>query len=126
VRKTRKWYAFLKEKEFLGQNLGNSALKRIRKEGCCEFKGNLGYNGRRRKRKDPGELSEMYIQKIYLSGKKVKQESWRDGSTVRSTDCSSEDPEFKSQQPHGGSQPSEMRSDALFWCVWRQLQCTYI
>jgi hypothetical protein len=42
---------------------------------------------------------------------------WRDGSTVKSTDCSSEGPEFKSQQPHGGSQPSLMRSDALFWCV---------
>jgi hypothetical protein len=26
----------------------------------------------------------------------------------------SEDPEFNSQQPHGGSQPSVMRSDALF------------
>ena len=24
----------------------------------------------------------------------------------KSTDCSSEGPEFKSQQPHGGSQPS--------------------
>jgi len=42
---------------------------------------------------------------------------WRDGSVVKSTDCSSRGPEFKSQQPHGGSQPSEMRSDALFWCV---------
>jgi hypothetical protein len=30
---------------------------------------------------------------------------------------SSEGPEFKSQQPHGGSQPSVMRSDALFWCI---------
>jgi hypothetical protein len=29
----------------------------------------------------------------------------------------SEGPEIKSQQPHGGSQPSIMRSDALFWCV---------
>jgi hypothetical protein len=28
---------------------------------------------------------------------------WRDGSAVKSTDCSSEGPEFKSQQPHGGS-----------------------
>jgi hypothetical protein len=45
---------------------------------------------------------------------------------VRAPDCSSRGPEFKSQQPHGGSQPSVMRSDALFWCVWRQLQCTYI
>jgi hypothetical protein len=25
---------------------------------------------------------------------------------VKSTDCSSRDPELKSQQPHGGSQPS--------------------
>jgi hypothetical protein len=36
---------------------------------------------------------------------------------VRAPDCSSEDPEFKSQQPHGGSQPSLMKSDALFWSV---------
>jgi hypothetical protein len=36
---------------------------------------------------------------------------------VRAPDCSSEGPEFKSQQPHGGSQPSIMRSDALFWCL---------
>jgi hypothetical protein len=42
---------------------------------------------------------------------------------VRAPDCSSEGQEFKSQQPHGGSQPSVMRPDALFW---RQLQCTYI
>ena len=40
---------------------------------------------------------------------------WGDGSVVKSTDCSSRGPEFKSQQPHGGSQPSVMRSDALFW-----------
>jgi hypothetical protein len=30
---------------------------------------------------------------------------------VRAPDCSSEGPEFKSQQPHGGS-PPVMRSDA--------------
>jgi hypothetical protein len=29
-------------------------------------------------------------------------------------ECSSKGPEFKSQQPHGGSQPPIMRSDALF------------
>jgi hypothetical protein len=27
---------------------------------------------------------------------------WRGGSVVKSTDCSSEGPEFKSQQPQGG------------------------
>jgi hypothetical protein len=58
----------------------------------------------------------------------VKTESggWCDGSVVKNTDCSSRGPEFNSQQPHGGSQPSVMGSDALFWCVWRQLQCTHI
>jgi hypothetical protein len=29
---------------------------------------------------------------------------------VKSTNCSSRGPEFNSQQPHGGSQPSVMRS----------------
>lgn len=41
---------------------------------------------------------------------------WRDGSAVKSTKCSSEGPEFQSQQPHDGSQPSVMGSGALF-CV---------
>jgi hypothetical protein len=36
---------------------------------------------------------------------------------VRVPDCSSEGPEFKSQQPHGGSQPSVTRSDSLFWRI---------
>jgi hypothetical protein len=46
---------------------------------------------------------------------------WRDGSAgVKSTDCSFEGPEFKSQQPHGGSQPSVMRSDTLFWCCLKR------
>jgi hypothetical protein len=36
---------------------------------------------------------------------------WRDGSVVKSTNYSSKGHEFKSQQPHDGSQPSVMRSD---------------
>jgi hypothetical protein len=36
---------------------------------------------------------------------------------VRAPDCSSEGLEFKSQQPHGGSQPSVTRSDFVFWSV---------
>jgi len=40
--------------------------------------------------------------------------SWRDGSEVRSTDCSSRGPEFKPQKPLSGSQPSLMGSGALF------------
>jgi hypothetical protein len=42
---------------------------------------------------------------------------WRDGSVVESTGCSSRGPEFNFQQPLGGSRPSVMRSDALFWCI---------
>jgi hypothetical protein len=48
---------------------------------------------------------------------KINQGGWRDGSVVKSTDCSSEGPEFKSQQRHGDSQPSVMGSNALFWCI---------
>jgi hypothetical protein len=40
---------------------------------------------------------------------------WKDGSEVKSTGCSSRDPEFNSHKPHSGSQPSIMKSDALFW-----------
>jgi hypothetical protein len=61
--------------------------------------------------------------------KKEQKERPRAGEMaqwVRAPDCSSEGSEFKSQQPHGGSQPSVMRSDSLFWNIWRQLQCTYI
>jgi hypothetical protein len=39
---------------------------------------------------------------------------WRDGSTVQSTSYSSRGPEFNSQQPHSGSQPSIIESDVLF------------
>jgi hypothetical protein len=46
---------------------------------------------------------------------------WRNGSVVKSTDCSSRGPKFNSQQPHGVSQPSVMGSDALFRCVRRWL-----
>jgi hypothetical protein len=42
---------------------------------------------------------------------------WRDGLAVKSTDYPSKGPEFKSQQPHGGSQPSVMKSDPIFWSV---------
>jgi hypothetical protein len=43
----------------------------------------------------------------------LRLRGWREGSAVRSTDCSSRGPEFNSQQPHGGSRPSAMGSDEL-------------
>jgi hypothetical protein len=45
---------------------------------------------------------------VYVSG------VWQNGSAGKSSNCSSKGPEFKSQQPHGGSQPLVMRSNTLF------------
>jgi hypothetical protein len=39
------------------------------------------------------------------------------GLAVKNTDCSSRGPEFKSQQPHGGSQPSVIGSNSHFWGI---------
>jgi hypothetical protein len=50
-----------------------------------------------------------------LLGKGGQLLGWRDGSVVKSNNCSSRGPEFNFQQPPGGSQPSVMGSAALFW-----------
>jgi hypothetical protein len=46
---------------------------------------------------------------------KKKKWGWRDDSGVKSTGCSSRGSEFNSQQPHGCSEPSIVKSWALFW-----------
>jgi hypothetical protein len=51
----------------------------------------------------------LYIH-MYQAGYKRLLMGWRDGSAVKSTDCSYEGPEFNSQQLHGRSQPSAMIS----------------
>ena len=72
-------------------------------------------------RMDQDKAELKFIKKKFPAGKMaqaVKTGScWgcRDGSAVKSTDCTFRGPEFKSQQPHGVSQPSVMGSDALFW-----------
>jgi hypothetical protein len=96
---------------------------------------------KRRKRKEQGDLGasggqlcvvgapegeERERNKKYLKRQcsrmfsnlmKTTNPGWRDGSEVKSTECSSRRFQFNSQQPHGGSQPSVMGSNALFWCV---------
>jgi hypothetical protein len=59
--------------------------------------------------------NDFHTPKVQTTKRKMR--GWRDGLAVKSTDCPSRGHEFKSQQPHGGSQPSVMGSDALFWCV---------
>jgi hypothetical protein len=49
---------------------------------------------------------DMHFQKVLPGAGEMAQ--W-----VRAPDCSSEGPEFKSQQPHGGSQPSVTRSSGV-------------
>ncbi|EGW02084.1 hypothetical protein I79_018435 [Cricetulus griseus] len=62
-----------------------------------------------RKKKGKAKEKRMVLDKL-----KYDTRGRRDGSVVKSTDCSSRGPEFNSQQPHGGSQPSIIRSGALF------------
>jgi hypothetical protein len=67
--------------------------------------------------RSPKEVAYMGQQGETQKKKKGGKKNPMWGSAVKSTECSFRDPEFNSQQPHGGSQPSVMRSDALFWCV---------
>jgi hypothetical protein len=57
------------------------------------------------------------ISNIYKDLKKLDSRAGEMAQWVRAPDCSSKGQEFKSQQPHGGSQPSLTRSDSLFWSV---------
>ena len=97
----------------------HTTLGRQKQEDLCEFRANLVYrassrsaqgnrvrpclkNERKKERKEEreGEREE---------GRKERRKKggwWRNGSAVKSTDCSFRGPEFSSQQPHGGSQPS--------------------
>jgi len=89
---------------------------------CMEFKRRLPFSIRPHSAVQVGiRLTRVFR----FTLKTLLPQGWRDGSAVKSIDCSSRGPEFNSQQPHGGSQPSVIGSDALFWCVWRQLQCTH-
>jgi hypothetical protein len=54
------------------------------------------------------------IKRMYEVVSRTGRWGWRDGSVVKSTDCSSRGPDFNSQQPRGNPQPSVMGSDILF------------
>jgi hypothetical protein len=107
-------------------------LKKTNKETNKQTKGKAQERHRHR------DTHAHTLRNVYLSqksGKKIKEEkkdkerergAGEMAQWLKSADCSSKGPKFKSQQPHGGSQPSVTKSDALFWSVWRQLQCTYI
>jgi len=61
-----------------------------------------------RARDDCHALSHTLNANLKKNKTTVGLERWLHG-------CSSRGPEFNSQQPHGGSQPSVKRSDALLW-----------
>jgi hypothetical protein len=64
---------------------------------------------------------------LNMAFKMLKLGGWRDGSTIKSTDCSSRGPRFclETQQPHGRLQISVMESDSLVWLALRQYTHTY-
>jgi hypothetical protein len=69
-------------------------------------------------KQNKGKKKSLCLEK--QQNKTIKKGPLRAGEMaqwVRAPDCSSEGLKFKSQQPHGGSQPSVTRSDALFWSV---------
>jgi hypothetical protein len=91
-----------------------------------EFEASLVYKvssrtARTIQRNPVSKTNKTNKQKTKTKKKKRRKEctgsGWRDDSVVKSTVCSSRGPEFISQQPHGGSQPSVIGSDALFWYV---------
>jgi hypothetical protein len=94
----------------------NPRLGRKRQADLCGFKSSLVYKVSSRKARAVTHRNPVLkTKKKFL--KSITIGVWRDGSAVKSTDCPSRGHEFKSQKPHGGSQPSLMRSDVLFWCV---------
>jgi hypothetical protein len=62
-------------------------------------------------------IQNLFLPKMMKIILKVSYKSslrgYRDGSVVKSTGCSSRDPEFNSHQVHGGSQSSIMGSDVI-------------
>jgi hypothetical protein len=57
----------------------------------------------------------MAEDKALVIALKIDIGGWRDGSEAKSTGYSSRGLRFNFQHLHGGSQPSVMGSDALFW-----------
>jgi hypothetical protein len=56
-------------------------------------------------------LSDVFVKQIF----RKRRQGRRDNSVVKSTDCSSRDPEFSFPQPCGGSQPSIKGPVVLLW-----------
>ena len=77
------------------------ALGRQRQVELCEFEASLVQG----KFQDSCIMREILSQSINIENERIGLERWLSGKSI---DCSSRGPEFNSQQPHGGSQPSVM------------------
>jgi hypothetical protein len=77
--------------------------------------------------KNKNKQTQKQTNKTKNKQNKEKKSSIRAGEMAqrfRNTDCSLEGPEFKSQQPHGSSQPSVMRSDTLMASLYSSAVAT--
>jgi hypothetical protein len=90
--------------------------QRQRQTDIYEFEASLVYKISSKAARDVTQKNPVWKKKKNQT-KKTPKGAGEMVQWVRAPDCSSEGPEFKSQQPHGGSQPSVTRSDALFWSV---------
>jgi hypothetical protein len=60
------------------------------------------------------QFDDVTIERCHLVALRAWDRAGEMAQWVRAPDCSYEGQKFKSQQPHGGSQPSVMRSDSFF------------
>ena len=90
------------------------ALEFLLYEIISVFKKNVSASSHLVKKNYTNDYKTVYDSIYYHFIFKNTVWEWRDGSVVKITGCSSRGPEFNSQQPHGGSQPSIMESGVLF------------
>jgi len=71
---------------------------------------------------ESGDICQQSLSQVYMPAGASRAERGNLGAGetaqwLRAPTALPRGPEFKSQQTHGGSQPSVMGSDALLWCV---------
>jgi hypothetical protein len=91
------------------------------RDSCSSLLTAASVTARQRNSLDVNQLKMEIRCTMELDSSVKKNGGWQGSPVVKSTDCSSRGPEFKSQQPRGGLQPSVMGSNALFWFLQRQL-----
>jgi hypothetical protein len=98
---------FIKLERAILKFIWNNKKKKTKKQKKQKKKTRISKTILNHKRTSGGiTIPDLKLYYRAIVTKKLYGGGWRDGLAGKSTDCSSKGPEFKSQQPHGGSQPS--------------------